>query len=151
MKRRILSLLILLLTLSTLTCVKETNTNTTTARPSLANNTNNSAPPAQSSPQAKNANSNLNKVRAFPSPTPTPAVSTLLSNSSNRGVKSSDSASGGSGDDYYINSRGVRVRRPVRSSTAPAGATARCQDGTYSFSQSRRGTCSHHGGVAEWL
>jgi hypothetical protein len=24
-------------------------------------------------------------------------------------------------------------------------------DGTYSFSQSRRGTCSHHGGVAKWL
>lgn len=34
---------------------------------------------------------------------------------------------------------------------APAGATARCRDGTYSFSQHRRGTCSHHRGVAEWL
>jgi hypothetical protein len=36
-------------------------------------------------------------------------------------------------------------------SGAPAGATARCNDGTYSFSQHRRGTCSHHGGVAVWL
>lgn len=33
----------------------------------------------------------------------------------------------------------------------PAGATARCRDGTYSYSQNRRGTCSHHGGVAQWL
>jgi hypothetical protein len=33
----------------------------------------------------------------------------------------------------------------------PAGATALCNDGTYSFSQTRSGTCSHHGGVATWL
>ena len=36
-------------------------------------------------------------------------------------------------------------------SSAPPGATARCNDGTYSYSQHRQGTCSHHGGVAEWL
>jgi hypothetical protein len=34
---------------------------------------------------------------------------------------------------------------------APQGATVQCRDGTYSFSRSRRGTCSHHGGVAKWL
>src|SRR5438309_6018529 len=34
---------------------------------------------------------------------------------------------------------------------APVGATARCRDGTYSFSKHRSGTCSHHGGVASWL
>jgi hypothetical protein len=34
---------------------------------------------------------------------------------------------------------------------APPGATARCLDGTYSFSQTHSGTCSHHGGVAQWL
>jgi Protein of unknown function (DUF3761) len=34
---------------------------------------------------------------------------------------------------------------------APPGATARCRDGTYSFSQHHQGTCSHHGGVAMWL
>ena len=33
----------------------------------------------------------------------------------------------------------------------PPGASARCRDGTYSFSASRRGTCSRHGGVAQWL
>lgn len=54
-------------------------------------------------------------------------------------------------DPYYTNSRGQRVRRPMKSQTVPAGATAQCRDGSYSFSQSRRGTCSHHGGVATWL
>ncbi len=51
----------------------------------------------------------------------------------------------------YINRAGVRVQSPTYSRTAPAGATARCRDGSYSFSRSRRGTCSHHGGVAQWL
>lgn len=32
-----------------------------------------------------------------------------------------------------------------------ASQTARCGDGTYSYSAHRRGTCSHHGGVAQWL
>jgi len=51
----------------------------------------------------------------------------------------------------YVNSAGNTVCRPEVSTEAPAGATAKCQDGTWSFSQSRRGTCSSHGGVAEWL
>lgn len=51
----------------------------------------------------------------------------------------------------YVNSAGNTVCRPEVSANAPAGATAKCVDGTYSFSQSRRGTCSSHGGVAEWL
>jgi uncharacterized protein YgiM (DUF1202 family) len=53
--------------------------------------------------------------------------------------------------DTYTNVDGVEVPRPRRSATIPAGATARCADGTYSFSRNHRGTCSHHGGVAEWL
>lgn len=52
---------------------------------------------------------------------------------------------------YYTNSRGERVQSPTHYDSAPAGATAICRDGTYSFSRSRRGTCSHHGGVARWL
>jgi hypothetical protein len=52
----------------------------------------------------------------------------------------------------YTNSAGNTVCKPEESSSgAPAGATARCGDGTYSFSESRSGTCSHHEGVAEWL
>lgn len=49
------------------------------------------------------------------------------------------------------NSTGNQVQSPVYSDSVPSGATARCSDGTYSFSQSRRGTCSHHGGVSQWL
>jgi hypothetical protein len=30
----------------------------------------------------------------------------------------------------------------------PAGATAKCDDGTYSYSAHHSGSCSHHGGVA---
>ncbi len=51
----------------------------------------------------------------------------------------------------YVNAAGNTVCKPEQSPTAPAGATAKCEDGTYSFSESRSGTCSHHGGVAEWL
>jgi hypothetical protein len=44
-------------------------------------------------------------------------------------------------------------RAPATSQrAAPAGKpTARCKDGTLSYSQHRSGTCSRHGGVAEWL
>lgn len=52
---------------------------------------------------------------------------------------------------YYTNSRGNVVQSPTHYDAPPAGATAQCRDGSYSFSQSRRGTCSHHGGVARWL
>lgn len=34
--------------------------------------------------------------------------------------------------------------------TNPSGATAKCRDGTLSYSRNRRGTCSWHGGVAVW-
>ena len=52
---------------------------------------------------------------------------------------------------HYTNSYGNTVQSPTRYNKASAGATALCRDGSYSFSQSRRGTCSHHGGVARWL
>jgi len=38
----------------------------------------------------------------------------------------------------------------TRPAGAPANATAKCRDGTFSASQHHSGTCSHHGGVAEW-
>lgn len=61
--------------------------------------------------------------------------------------------SGPCATDYYRNSNGVCVHRPVKTqnTSAPNGATAQCRDGSYSFSQHRRGTCSRHGGVAKWL
>jgi peptidoglycan hydrolase-like protein with peptidoglycan-binding domain len=64
------------------------------------------------------------------------------------------SVDGLSNNNYYTNSDGVRVHSPAyekQKNTIPYGASAQCADGTYSFSQSRRGTCSHHGGVAEWF
>lgn len=65
-----------------------------------------------------------------PVPTPKPAVAT--------------------GSDY-TNVDGNHISSPVQADSAPAGATAKCVDGTYSFSAHRSGTCSHHGGVAVWL
>ncbi|HJT04591.1 MAG TPA: DUF3761 domain-containing protein [Pseudonocardiaceae bacterium] len=59
--------------------------------------------------------------------------------------------SGACDGDYYRNSDGNCVHRPQQAAAAPAGATAQCQDGSYSFSQHRQGTCSGHGGVARWL
>jgi len=57
-----------------------------------------------------------------------------------------------SNDKHYTNVDGQSVRSPAYSSGGiPAGATAQCADGTYSFSTHRQGTCSHHGGVAKWL
>ena len=51
----------------------------------------------------------------------------------------------------YINSSGNRVCSPYASQSGrPAGATAQCNDGTYSFSQHHQGTCSGHGGVAQF-
>jgi hypothetical protein len=55
------------------------------------------------------------------------------------------------GTNSYVNVDGRCVHRPVKADRPPAGATAKCRDGTYSFSQHHSGTCSHHGGVATWL
>ncbi|PKV94475.1 uncharacterized protein DUF3761 [Amycolatopsis echigonensis] len=52
------------------------------------------------------------------------------------------------GSDYYRNSSGNCVHRP---DSNPSGATAQCNDGSYSYSQHRSGTCSRHGGVKQWL
>ncbi len=53
----------------------------------------------------------------------------------------------------YINVDGQWVPSPTRTADGqpPPGASAKCRDGTFSFSKHRQGTCSHHGGVAEWL
>jgi hypothetical protein len=58
-----------------------------------------------------------------------------------------------SNDNYYTNIDGNTVHSPAQTSNgaAPAGATAQCRDGSYSFSQHHSGTCSSHGGVSSWL
>jgi hypothetical protein len=56
-------------------------------------------------------------------------------------------------DGHYRNVDGAVVHSPAHTDTgaAPAGASAQCRDGSFSFSAHRRGTCSHHGGVARLL
>jgi len=53
----------------------------------------------------------------------------------------------------YTNKEGFEVHRPAHtvSGQAPAGASAQCRDGSYSFSMNHRGTCSRHGGVSRWI
>jgi Protein of unknown function (DUF3761)/Bacterial SH3 domain len=53
--------------------------------------------------------------------------------------------------DTYTNVDGQQIQRPTFSETAPAGASAKCRDGSYSFSTHRQGTCSRHGGVDAWM
>lgn len=86
------------------------------------------------------APSPLVQASMTPSPSPSPSPQTV-SQSQNSEL---------SNDNYYINSDGNSVHSPAYSNTVPQGATAQCNDGTYSFSQHRQGTCSHHGGVAQW-
>ncbi|WP_230414302.1 DUF3761 domain-containing protein [Collimonas silvisoli] len=54
---------------------------------------------------------------------------------------------------HYLNKDKQEVHSPSKSKSGevPAGASARCRDGSYSFSTHHRGTCSHHGGVGTWL
>ncbi|MEL6062658.1 MULTISPECIES: DUF3761 domain-containing protein [unclassified Methylobacterium] len=53
---------------------------------------------------------------------------------------------------YESRSDGCDVHGPARSrdGSKPPGASARCRDGTWSFSHTRSGTCSRHGGVERW-
>lgn len=55
------------------------------------------------------------------------------------------------GSNSYVNVDGQCVHDPETAASPPAGATAKCNDGTYSFSKHHSGTCSGHHGVAEWL
>jgi hypothetical protein len=51
---------------------------------------------------------------------------------------------------YYENRDHHTVHSPSQtySGQRPPDASATCADGSYSFSEHRSGTCSHHGGVA---
>ncbi|MDQ3826745.1 MAG: DUF3761 domain-containing protein [Actinomycetota bacterium] len=83
---------------------------------------------------------------APPAPRPVPAP-TIAAAPPARSAQESSSCDG----DYYRNSDGNCVHRPQQAAAPPPGATARCNDGTYSSSQHRQGTCSGHRGVAQWL
>jgi len=79
-------------------------------------------------------------------------VSSYVAKPTQQGAQSNDSTrliEQGS----YVNRDGVVVHSPAHtvSGAAPPGASAQCQDGSYSFSLHHRGTCSHHGGVSRWV
>lgn len=42
---------------------------------------------------------------------------------------------------------GACIPVPTRAPTPPPGATYQCVDGTYSFSKTPKGACSHHSGI----
>jgi hypothetical protein len=47
--------------------------------------------------------------------------------------------------------RDVHSPSKSKSGKVPNGASAKCRDGSYSFSTHHRGTCIRHGGVAQWV
>jgi hypothetical protein len=74
------------------------------------------------------------------------------SSSSSKSSSTKSSSSKSSSSQKAGSSTGSGGDQPAGSANSnPAGATARCKDGTYSHSKSHSGTCSKHGGVAEWL
>ncbi len=55
------------------------------------------------------------------------------------------------GHPFYRSSDGEMVHQPTTAPNAAYGpVSAVCRDGTTSYSHHIRGTCTHHGGVAEW-
>jgi hypothetical protein len=89
-----------------------------------------------------------------PTLTPTPTV-TIHSQTTQQQIqqpKPTATTDNLSNNNYYSNSDGNQVHSPAYTTdnSIPAGATAKCADGTYSFSQHHSGTCSHHGGVEQW-
>lgn len=51
---------------------------------------------------------------------------------------------------YYRSVDGSMVHSPTRGNWDYGPVTARCADGSRSFSHHHQGTCSHHGGVTRW-
>lgn len=84
-----------------------------------------------------------------PPPPPPPVVTTQAP--APRATTAAPMPQAACGPDTYRNVDGNCIPRPKAAPGPPAGATAHCKDGTYSFSAHRSGTCSGHGGVAEWL
>ncbi|MFF3420334.1 DUF3761 domain-containing protein [Streptomyces sp. NPDC002698] len=67
------------------------------------------------------------------------------------GSGSSSSAGGSDAAESDSSASSSSASSSGGSPQAPVGATALCGDGSYGYSAHRRGTCSHHGGVASWL
>jgi hypothetical protein len=111
----------------------------------------NSSPSSgQATPQATSDISITPAPTATATPTPSPTLTPApIASPANTGASDTDP----SNDTTYTNVDGNSVHSPANStdSSVPAGATAQCADGTYSFSQHHSGTCSRHRGVGTWL
>jgi len=86
-------------------------------------------------------------------------VKTWLDNGSSSGGSSTSSGSSSSGASTSSSSgkskpsssSGAAATSTSSSGTPPAGAIAKCKDGTYYSGTSHQGACRGHQGVAEWL
>jgi hypothetical protein len=111
--------------------------------------------------KAGNANKAACKAAAAPvtttkpAPAPTPTARnydcTKAGNANKTACKGASSTATGP----VPTAKPAPMARPAPTAAAapaqPGKPTAQCKDGTYSMSQHRSGTCSHHGGVANWL
>ncbi|MEU3752341.1 DUF3761 domain-containing protein [Streptomyces olivoreticuli] len=97
--------------------------------------------PTRSSPSPEP--SSAAPTPSAPAPAPTPKEEAPASVSGGAGG-SGGSTTGGSTTTGGSGSTGG-------SGESHSGASAVCNDGSASYSAHRRGTCSHHGGVAQWL
>jgi Protein of unknown function (DUF3761) len=112
------------------------------------------APTATATPTQTPSDTPTPTVSPSPTPTASPLIKALIPQSTIQATQPITTQEQGlSNNNYYTNSSGNEVHSPANTNdgSVPAGATAKCSDGTYSFSQHRSGTCSHHGGVAQWL
>jgi hypothetical protein len=99
------------------------------------------------------------KTTAKAETTTAPKTSAAAKSSTSKTTTAQTTASAGGGGGLLDALRGRnRSAAPAATSagrtasaTAPAGSpTAKCKDGTLSYSQHRSGTCAGHGGVASW-
>jgi hypothetical protein len=56
----------------------------------------------------------------------------------------------GSSGHVYVRPGSASTNTSPNPATNGTGATAKCDDGTYSYAAHHQGACSHHGGVAVW-
>ena len=87
-------------------------------------------------------------VRVVSNPLPVSTVAPPQTTQHKKTPDAQNSANQSEGNNSASNSSGANITVTGGDSSGPS---ALCNDGTYSYSSRRRGTCSHHGGVAEWL
>jgi Protein of unknown function (DUF3761) len=113
--------------------------------PAHATSSPTSAPRAPS-PSPHTARSTSRRTAA-PTPSSVPAASKSTARTAVSAHRSTGARAGSCGHDYYRNSSGACIYRPVTAPSTPAGETSQCSDGSYSFSSAR----IHRGGSSAVL